>query len=238
MQWSTIDSALLCDECSDGGAGRDITSLLIRNGGMYMWETVAGGGVLVVYDGRVLLVARQRDGLTRWELPLGILEACETFETTAVREALEETGISVAITSLLCTVVMDVPAEEYRGINLYFRADAIDDACPRRPNDEPISCAAYVEPASLRSRDIHPVDRRILNLCAESQIAHRTTCISRCEPTAQSNRVMTANECARADAYSNLMQLAPAVRDGRVSPTLRSPVGRLTRPRLLRYSTE
>jgi 8-oxo-dGTP pyrophosphatase MutT (NUDIX family) len=129
-----------------------------------MWQTIAGSGVLVVRDGKLLMVAHERDGLTRWELPSGRVDAGETFERTAERETLEETGIGVSIGSLLCTVVMDVPVEEYRGVNLYFRANAVDHTLPRPPDDEPISCAAYIELASLRPRDIHPVDRRILNL--------------------------------------------------------------------------
>jgi 8-oxo-dGTP pyrophosphatase MutT (NUDIX family) len=50
----------------------------------------AAGGV-VVRDGRVLLVHRAR--YDDWSLPKGKLEADESWEDAAVREAWEETGL-------------------------------------------------------------------------------------------------------------------------------------------------
>ncbi len=130
-----------------------------------MWQSLVGAGVLVVKDGRVLMILRDRSGETRWELPSGLTEGGESLEQTAIRETLEEVGVPVAIERLLCTAVMDVPDEEYRGINAYFRAIALDDTTPT-PSDgsEPIHKAAYVDLTTLRPKQIHPVDRRILNL--------------------------------------------------------------------------
>jgi 8-oxo-dGTP pyrophosphatase MutT (NUDIX family) len=39
-----------------------------------MWESRAGAGTLVVRDGRVLMVLRERSGKVRWELPSGLFE--------------------------------------------------------------------------------------------------------------------------------------------------------------------
>jgi 8-oxo-dGTP diphosphatase len=50
----------------------------------------AAGGV-VVRDGRVLLV--HRDRYDDWSLPKGKLEPGETFEVAALREVEEETGV-------------------------------------------------------------------------------------------------------------------------------------------------
>ncbi|HVO77102.1 MAG TPA: NUDIX hydrolase [Candidatus Bathyarchaeia archaeon] len=58
-------------------------------------------GVLVVEDGRVLLVKRRFDpyrGL--WSIPSGFIEYDEDVRSTGVREALEETGLAVEIVSL------------------------------------------------------------------------------------------------------------------------------------------
>lgn len=59
---------------------------------------------------------------------------------------------------------MDVPDESYRGINAYFLATVQDtDVIQLIPGAmEPIQRVEFVEVASLRSRDIHPVDRTIL----------------------------------------------------------------------------
>ena len=89
-----------------------------------MWESRAGAGTLVIRDGRVLMVLRERSGKVRWELPSGLLEGGETLEEAAARETLEETSLKVEIGQLLCTAVMDVPEEHYRGINAYFCATA------------------------------------------------------------------------------------------------------------------
>lgn len=129
-----------------------------------MWQSVAGAGALIVRDGRVLMVARKREGLTRWELPSGVVNGSESLEATAARETLEETAIPIAVGLLLCTVVIDVAAEEYRAINAYFRAEALDDRTPAIDPAvvEPIYRAEYVDLASLSPDDVHLVDWRIL----------------------------------------------------------------------------
>jgi ADP-ribose pyrophosphatase YjhB (NUDIX family) len=83
-----------------------------------MWRSLAGAGALVVRDDRVLMVYRERSGQTRWELPSGTMQEHEAFEDTAARETCEETGVQIHVGALLCTVVMHVPAEEYRGTNV------------------------------------------------------------------------------------------------------------------------
>jgi len=53
-------------------------------------------GAVVFRDGEVLLVKRGAEpNKGRWSLPGGVLEAGETVEAGAVREALEETGVTV-----------------------------------------------------------------------------------------------------------------------------------------------
>lgn len=130
------------------------------------WHTRPGAGVLVVRHDRVLMVHRARSGQTRWELPSGLAEGFESLEETARRETLEETGLAVAVHSLLCSVIMDVPGERYRGINAYFRAEAISDDEPHAggAHEEPIDDVRFIDLRAIPSRLIHPVDRRVLNL--------------------------------------------------------------------------
>lgn len=127
-----------------------------------MWRSLAGAGALVMHDNQVLMVYRERSGRRRWELPSGTVQESEAYEETAARETCEETGIQIQVGVLLCTVIMHVPAEEYRGINAYFHATVLNGSVPTAPLDEPISQVAFVDVAALRPRDIHPVDRQIL----------------------------------------------------------------------------
>jgi 8-oxo-dGTP pyrophosphatase MutT (NUDIX family) len=82
-----------------------------------MWRTLPGASVLVVRDDCVLMVRHERSGRYRWELPSGLVDPGETFEQAVEHETLEETGIIVSITWLLCIALMEVSNTEYLGIN-------------------------------------------------------------------------------------------------------------------------
>ena len=59
-------------------------------------------GVVVEWDGRVLLVRRTaRPGQGKWSIPAGFVEFDEDPAVTAVRECREETGLEVELTGLL-----------------------------------------------------------------------------------------------------------------------------------------
>jgi 8-oxo-dGTP pyrophosphatase MutT (NUDIX family) len=61
-------------------------------------------GTIMVRDGRVLLMYRQRfiTDTWGWEIPAGAVDAGETLEDGAVREALEESGWEPQTLSRLC----------------------------------------------------------------------------------------------------------------------------------------
>ncbi len=56
-------------------------------------------GVVIVRGGRILLQRRSDNG--RWGLVGGLLELDETYEEAAIREAREETGLTVRLTAFL-----------------------------------------------------------------------------------------------------------------------------------------
>lgn len=69
----------------------------------YIWyrNPVPAAGVLLVEEGRILLVKRRYDPRAGyWCLPAGFMEAGEHPEATATRETREETGLAVRLTGL------------------------------------------------------------------------------------------------------------------------------------------
>jgi 8-oxo-dGTP diphosphatase len=70
---------------------------------------------VIVETGRVALIERHRGGLHYFTLPGGGVEAGETFEEAAVREAREELGVDVALGELMLEL-------EYGGTQRFFSA--------------------------------------------------------------------------------------------------------------------
>jgi 8-oxo-dGTP diphosphatase len=68
----------------------------------YPDSPLVGVGAIIVEQGRILLVKRALPPLAgEWSVPGGLLELGETLRQGAAREALEETGLTVAVNELL-----------------------------------------------------------------------------------------------------------------------------------------
>jgi 8-oxo-dGTP diphosphatase len=68
----------------------------------YPETPLIGVGAVIVDEDRVLLVKRGHPPLAgEWSIPGGVLEVGEMLREAAVREALEETGLTVAPTEIL-----------------------------------------------------------------------------------------------------------------------------------------
>jgi 8-oxo-dGTP diphosphatase len=68
----------------------------------YPDRPLVGIGAVVIADARVLLIKRGQPPLRgEWSIPGGVLELAETVRDAAVREVLEETGLTVEPGELL-----------------------------------------------------------------------------------------------------------------------------------------
>jgi 8-oxo-dGTP diphosphatase len=74
-----------------------------------------GVGAIIIDQDRVLLVKRGQEPLAgSWSIPGGVLEIGETLRQAAVREALEETGLTVEVGELLGVYDRILPDAEGR----------------------------------------------------------------------------------------------------------------------------
>lgn len=80
---------------------------------MAQTHSVVGVGVVVLKGDHVLLIRRgQPPRQGEWSIPGGRHELGETVRETAVREVLEETGVSIANLALVDVVDVVAPPEE------------------------------------------------------------------------------------------------------------------------------
>ena len=79
----------------------DLKLLFEETIALFRW-TEAGGGVVQQTNGEILAIFRRG----RWDLPKGKLDPGETFEHAAVREVIEETGITAVERHDLITTSM------------------------------------------------------------------------------------------------------------------------------------
>jgi len=81
----------------------------------YPDQPLVGVGAVIVEAGRILLVKRGHPPLAgEWSIPGGVLEVGETVREAVVREALEETGLTVEPRDLLGVFDRVLPDETGR----------------------------------------------------------------------------------------------------------------------------
>jgi 8-oxo-dGTP diphosphatase len=87
---------------------------------------VPGVGVLIEHEGGLVFVRRGHPPFAgEWALPSGFIEADESVEQAAVREALEETGLDIELLELFG--VYSFPEGPVRsGLIIFYRARPID----------------------------------------------------------------------------------------------------------------
>lgn len=91
---------------------------------------------VIVKDGRVLLVRRRvKEGSLSWQFPAGEVEAGESAAEAAVREAREETGLTVAEAKVLGERVHPATGRTM----IYVACDAIEGEAAVADDDELVS---------------------------------------------------------------------------------------------------
>jgi ADP-ribose pyrophosphatase YjhB (NUDIX family) len=81
----------------------------------YPETPLVGVGAIIIEDDRVVLVKRGRAPLQgTWSIPGGVLEVGETLRKAAIREAYEETGLTIEPGELLGVFERVVPDEQGR----------------------------------------------------------------------------------------------------------------------------
>jgi 8-oxo-dGTP diphosphatase len=121
---------------------------------------VRAAGGIVVRDGRVLLVHRPKHD--DWSFPKGKLEAGETWQSGALREVWEETGLRCRLGPEAGRTRYDVDrgAKEVR----YFRMTPIDDARAQNEVDE----VRWVTLADALALLTHDRDRELLEKVSDT----------------------------------------------------------------------
>ena len=128
-------------------------------------EKSCGAIVYRKFHGNIelLLIKNQNGG--HWSFPKGHVEGAETEEETAVREIMEETGISVNLDTSFRHVITYAPKKETTKDVVYFLARAV--TYDYTPQEEEIAQIKWVEinhAATLLSYDN---DRQLVSQAKE-----------------------------------------------------------------------
>lgn len=104
-----------------------------------------GAAALITDDDRRVLLIRHTYGHKNWELPGGTVEQGESPMDGAVREALEEAGLSV-IPTHLTGIYYDAEADF---LHFVFRCVAMGSPATPRPDGAEVDACAFWHPGEL-----------------------------------------------------------------------------------------
>ncbi len=135
---SAPEAIQFCSRCGAKMMTKQVGDKLRRAcsecGFIHFTDPKVGVGVLVVEEGKILLVRRtMAPEIGKWSIPAGFLDAGEDPEETAVREAFEETNLHVQIEKLL-NVYHNPPEQGGASIFILYQARRID-GVPRAGDD-------------------------------------------------------------------------------------------------------
>lgn len=129
--------------------------------------------VLRNHRGELLLLRRADSG--RWTIPTGGLKKNETMSACAVRECLEETGLTVELTGLVGVFTdprhrIAYPDGEVRvPVNVCFHGYPV---AGKLATDDESTQAAWVSTADLDNYDVHPSILRRISHALHGTVPH------------------------------------------------------------------
>ena len=128
--------------------------------------TVVSAGVVCwrMHRGKLRVLLIRQTGRSDMSFPKGKVDPGESTPRAAVRETLEETGVSVSLGASLGSSSYTLPGGREKLVH-YWAAEADDRsvrAASFTPNDE-IAEAQWMSPKSARSRLVYERDREILD---------------------------------------------------------------------------
>jgi len=118
-----------CPRCATGMETRQVGDKPRRVcpscGHIHFTDPKVGVGVLVIRDGKILLVRRtMKPEIGKWSIPAGYVDHGEDPRETAVRETFEETHLRVDITDLV-DVYHNPPEQGGASIFILYQAQVI-----------------------------------------------------------------------------------------------------------------
>lgn len=127
-------------------------------------HTPSAGGV-IVHDGKVLVITSKARQTV--DFPKGTIESGESYETTAMREILEETGYKASIVSDLGDSTYDFIDRDgiaYRKTVYYFlmKLEGADEPTKNLQGDEDFE-NEWLTPTEAFERLTHPEARELLS---------------------------------------------------------------------------
>lgn len=119
-----------CPRCATPLESRMVTDKLRRVcpacDFIYFTDPKVGVGVLVVDDGKILLVRRRMmPERGKWSIPAGYLDRGEDPQVVAVRETQEETGLDVAVEELVDVYYNPPTPEGGASVFILYRAQLL-----------------------------------------------------------------------------------------------------------------
>lgn len=130
-------------------------------------EHSAGGAVVAVREGRPFVALIATRGKTRWGLPKGAVVHGETNEQAALREVLEETGLTAAVVRPLDTIEYAFRAGDTlirKRVDFYLMRYESGDLVPQLSEVDDVE---WVELSEAIQRASFESERKLLEMAAQ-----------------------------------------------------------------------